>query len=112
LLRVAGYGAKRSFYIDHCSLPENLSDEYKVVKKYTTPPEIVKGTLTITFQDQDRHEFSFTVRDAWALREIFETFPWLQRPLNYTKNRSRTITKITDEYPSQGVFNHPKRRKH
>lgn len=111
LLRVVGYGEKRMCFIDHSSIPENLNEEYKLIKKYTTPPEVVKGTLTITFQDQDRNEFSFTVRDAWALREIFETFPWLQKPLNYLKNRSRVANKLTGEYTTNGVFNHPKRKK-
>jgi hypothetical protein len=98
LLRVEGNGEKRMIYLDHSqagSHPSRMShsewEEYEVIKKYDYPPEVFSGKLTLTFQDSDRHEFSFTVNSAWALRSVFETMPWLQDPFAFKRNRSRIV---------------------
>ena len=88
LLRVTGTGQKRRYFVDHDTLGDSprttdFEQDYEMVNRYPTAPEVNKAQITISFSDGNGDFFEFTMYDAWRLRHIFEEMPWLQKGFGY-----------------------------
>lgn len=86
LLRVTGAGEKLRYYIDHDTVgvhPNDLMEDYEVIGKYEPYPQVGNCLITLSFADSSGEHFEFTVRDAWTLRGIFDSMPWLKKPFGY-----------------------------
>jgi hypothetical protein len=91
LLRVTGAGERLRYYIDHDQEgihPSQLPEDYEVLSKYDGPPQIGNCYITISFADSAGEQFTFSVKDTWALRSIFDAMPWLKKPFGYSPRRS------------------------
>lgn len=98
LLRVSGTGSQRRYFIDHDpfgSHPDKIEylEDYEVIRRYVGSPSIQKARITITFADEDNDTFSFTLGDAWVLRNLFESIPWLKKPFGYSPRKKDTSAK-------------------
>jgi hypothetical protein len=97
ILRVQRYGNHMTFFIDNDvfgrspSQLENFDTEYELIEKFVGEPQIHDCQITITFHDHARNKYLWTVKDAWALRHLFDTLKWLQKPFNFLPNRSRVV---------------------
>ena len=96
LLRVTGYGEQQKYFLDNSTLGEHPREfensswnTYTVVKKYSVSPQIFKPSLLVRFTDEDGHEYTFSVRDTWTLRSLFDLLPWLKQAFGFMPNKSR-----------------------
>jgi hypothetical protein len=91
LLRVTGTGERRKYFIDHDTLGEDgqhisFNRDYEIMYRYQGFPEVNRPKIRISFSDGS-DIFEFEVADAWALRDIFEELPWLQKAFGYEPRR-------------------------
>jgi hypothetical protein len=83
LLRVEGAGARCRFYIDQDTQGQHpakmdFARSYQIISRYTVAPDIDRAQLIISFSDEQGDQFNFVVNDAWRLRTVFESLPWLK----------------------------------
>lgn len=93
LLRVTGYGEKRLYFIDddiYGEHPHRVANEYEVISKYDGVPQVGKARITIAFVDASGDEFTFTMSNAWSLRNVFDAMPWLKKAFGYVPRRKIT----------------------
>ncbi|HEX5170963.1 MAG TPA: hypothetical protein VFW11_17430 [Cyclobacteriaceae bacterium] len=91
LLRVMGSGDKKRYYIDHDQLgqhPTEFGDEYDVLSKYDGQPQVGNCTVTLKFADASGEQFEFVIHDAWSLRAVFDSMPWLHKPFGYLRRKN------------------------
>jgi hypothetical protein len=90
ILRVTGVGQSRLYFLDHDTFgrhPDQMADvdRFEVLSRYDGDPQISNCKINIQFTDASGEAFEFTVRDAWSLKSVFESMPWLKRPFGYIK---------------------------
>jgi len=95
ILRVVGIGEQQKIFINNDILGslnndvfKNL-DDYEIVSKYSREPEISNCIMTLSFTDSSGDHFSFSVRDAWALRNMFNEMTWLRQPFDYVPRKGK-----------------------
>ena len=92
LLRVEGAGQTRLYFIDHETIGQHPDDmegleKYEVISRYEHDPQIARCRITISFRDSGGQEFAFSVGDAWSLRRMFDSLPWLKGPFGFTRGK-------------------------
>lgn len=92
LLKVEGTGENQKYYIDGATVdylrPADLK-EYDIISKYPQEPVIGNGYITVSFSDQSGEKFSFSVKTAWGLRDIFDKYPFLKKPFMYESRKKK-----------------------
>ena len=96
LLRVTRSGGKLLYFLDHSTYGQhpsemNFSEDYEVISKFSGDPQVLKGSITLSFQDANGDEYNFTVLTAWGLRDIFESMPWLKKPFDFLPRKQRIV---------------------
>lgn len=92
LLTVQGHGEARRYFFDHDVIgqsPESCMEDYEVISKYESVPQVLRPEIILRFKDGSGEEFVFTLKDAWGLRNVFDKFKWLQKPFGYVKRKTR-----------------------
>ncbi len=94
LLRVAGAGAQRKYYLDDDIIGQHPHEmdvlgNYEILSRYDGEPQVGNCRITISFADASGQKFEFVVRDTWSLRYLLDAMPWLKKPFGYGPNRSR-----------------------
>lgn len=91
LLRVKGVGESMLYFFDHDTLgqhPKNLDlGSYEILARYDTVPEVNVPKIKIEWCDSSGQCFQFIVRDAWALKNVFEELPWLKDAFGYVPKK-------------------------
>ena len=91
LLRVTGVGDTLRYFIDHNPVgqhPSEINEDYEVLSKYEGQPQVGNCIITIKFSDAAGERFEFSVRDAWSLRNIFDSMSWLKKPFGYVPRKN------------------------
>lgn len=94
LLRVTGRGDSLTYYIDHDTIgqhPRNMNDlteDYEVIAKIDGMPQIHNCRITVSFTDSAGDSYTWTVTNAWLLRDIFDTHTWLKQPFGFEPRRA------------------------
>ena len=90
LLTVTGHGQNRRYYFDHDTFgqkPEDCMEDYEVISRYESVPQVLSPRITLSFKDASGHEFEFRLMDAWGLRNVFEKMTWLQKPFGFVRRK-------------------------
>ena len=96
ILRISEKGSQRKYYVNHDTHGEepgrtNFNEEFELISKYNTVPQINKPKISLVFKDAAGDPFVFTVSSVDEVRKIFEDMPWLKEPFGYVPNRSRIV---------------------
>jgi hypothetical protein len=89
ILQVRFEGSKKLFSINNGpeytleQFMKREANDYQVIARIQDFTPVVKPTIVVSWQDDKGAKFSYTLHDAWGLRNFFLKFKFLTHPFNF-----------------------------